>query len=107
MAAEREQLAREYRSQGREEAEKIRADADRQRTIIAAEAYKQAELIRGDGDAVAANVYASAFTQNSEFYVFTRSLQAYQNSFSGREDVLILQPDGDFFRYMKERNGGN
>jgi membrane protease subunit HflC len=106
MAAEREQLAREYRSQGREEAEKIRADADRQRTIIAAEAYKSAELVRGDGDAVAANVYASAFNKNREFYVFTRSMQAYQDSFSSRADVLVLEPDGDFFRYMKSRNGG-
>jgi len=102
MAAQREELAREYRSQGREEAEKIRADADRQRTIIAAEAYKQSEQLRGEGDAQAASIYASAYNRNPEFYSFMRSLKAYQESFSSRDDILVLEPEGDFFRYLKQ-----
>ncbi len=105
MSAEREKLAREYRSQGKEEAEKIRADADRQVTIIEAEAYRDAERARGEGDAEASAIYAAAFDKDREFYSFTRSLKAYESSFAGPEDVLILDPKSDFFRYLNESRG--
>ncbi|MDX1451058.1 MAG: protease modulator HflC [Oleiphilaceae bacterium] len=101
MSTEREREARETRSQGKELAEGIRADADRQKTIIVAEAYRDAERIRGEGDATAAAVYAEAFNRDREFYAFTRSLKAYKDTFQGKEDVLLLQPDSDFFRYMR------
>ena len=101
MSTEREREARETRSQGKELAEGIRADADRQKTIIEAEAYRDAERIRGEGDATAASVYAEAFNRDREFYSFTRSLRAYTDTFQGKDDVLLLQPDSDFFRYMK------
>ncbi len=104
MSTEREREARETRSQGMELAEGIRADADRQKTIIVAEAYRDAEQVRGEGDAMAANIYAEAFTQDAEFYSFTRSLKAYADTFSGKDDVLLLKPDSDFFRYMKSSN---
>ncbi len=100
MSTEREREARETRSQGKELAEGIRADADRQKTIIVAEAYRDAETIRGEGDAIAASVYAEAFNRDREFYSFTRSLRAYQDTFQSKEDILLLQPDSDFFRYM-------
>lgn len=102
MSTEREREARETRSQGKEIAEGIKADADRERTVIEANAYRDSEKIRGEGDAIAASTYASAFNKNPEFYSFTRSLQAYKDSFNGKEDVLLLKPDSDFFRYMKE-----
>ena len=102
MSAEREKLAREYRSQGKEQAEKIRADADRQVTIIEAEAYRDAELVRGDGDAEAAGIYAAAYNKEPEFYAFTRSLRAYEESFSSPQDMLVLDPKSDFFRYLNE-----
>ena len=105
MSAEREKLAREYRSQGKEQAEKIRADADRQVTIMEAEAYRDAELARGEGDADASAIYAAAFDKDREFYSFTRSLKAYENAFSGPEDVLVLDPKSDFFRYLNESGG--
>ena len=105
MSAEREKLAREYRSQGKEEAEKIRADADRQVTIIEAEAYRDAELARGEGDAEAAAVYAAAYSRDPEFYAFTRSLKAYENAFDGTQDLMVLDPRSDFFRYLKESHG--
>ena len=105
MSAEREKLAREYRSQGKEEAEKIRADADRQVTIIEAEAYRDAERARGEGDAQAAAIYAAAYDQDREFYSFTRSLKAYENTFSGPQDLLVLDPKSDFFRYLNESRG--
>ena len=105
MSAEREKLAREYRSQGKEEAEKIRADADRQVTIIEAEAYRDAERARGEGDAEASAIYAAAFDKDREFYSFTRSLKAYESSFVGPQDVLILDPKSDFFRYLNESRG--
>ncbi len=100
MSTEREREARETRSQGMELAEGIRADADRQKTIIVAEAYRDAERIRGEGDATAASVYAEAFNRDREFYSFTRSLKAYTDTFQGKDDVLLLQPGSDFFRYM-------
>lgn len=106
MSAEREKLAREYRAQGKEQAEKIRADADRQVTIMEAEAYRDAELLRGDGDAQAASIYAAAFNKSPEFYSFTRSLRAYEESFSGPQSMLVLDPKSDFFRYLNESKPG-
>ena len=107
MNAEREKEARERRSQGQELAEGIRAAADREVTVIRANAYREAEQIRGEGDAEATRVYADAFGQDPEFYAFTRSLRAYQDAFSGSGDVLLVQPDSDFFRYLKDSSGGN
>jgi membrane protease subunit HflC len=106
MNAEREKEARELRSQGQELAEGIRAAADREVTVIKANAYRDAELIRGDGDAEATRVYADAFNQDPEFYSFTRSLRAYQDAFNGNGDVLLVQPDSEFFRYLKDSSGG-
>lgn len=105
MSAEREREARELRSQGKELAEGIRADADRQKTVLVAQAYKESEVTRGEGDATAAGVYAKAFNRDPEFYSFTRSLKAYEETFNGQEDVLLLKPDSDFFKYMKKRIG--
>lgn len=105
MSAEREREARELRSQGKELAEGIRADADRQKTVLVAQAYKESEVTRGEGDATAAGVYAKAFNRDPEFYSFTRSLKAYEETFNGQEDVLLLKPDSDFFKYMKKRTG--
>ncbi|MEM1111426.1 MAG: protease modulator HflC [Pseudomonadota bacterium] len=106
MNAEREKEARELRSQGQELAEGIRAAADREVTVISANAYRDAEQIRGDGDAEATRIYADAFNQDPEFYSFTRSLRAYQDAFTGQGDVLLLAPDSDFFRYLKDPSGG-
>jgi len=105
MSTEREREARETRSQGKELAEGIRADADRQKTVLLAEAYREAEQTRGEGDAIAANTYAEAYNRNKEFYSFTRSLKAYTETFSGQDDVLLLKPDSDFFKYMKSPTG--
>lgn len=105
MRAERERVARDFRARGMEAAERIRATADRDRTVILANAYRDGELIRGDGDAQAAEVYAQAYSQNPEFYGFTRSLKAYKNTFTGRNDVLILEPKTDFFQYFNQARG--
>ncbi len=105
MSAEREREARELRSQGKELAEGIRADADRQKIVLEAEAYREAEVTRGEGDAKAAAVYAQAYNRDPEFYAFTRSLKAYEETFNGSEDVLLLKPDSDFFKYMKDTKG--
>ncbi|MFY0642125.1 protease modulator HflC [Bermanella sp. WJH001] len=105
MSAEREREARELRSQGKELAEGIRADADRQKTVLVANAYKESEVTRGEGDAIASAVYAKAFNRDPEFYAFTRSLKAYEETFNGQEDVLLLKPDSDFFKYMKSTKG--
>ena len=105
MNAEREKEAREHRSQGQELAEGIRAAADREVTVILSEAYRDAETIRGEGDAEATRVYAEAFGADPEFYSFTRSLRAYQDSFQGSGDILLLKPDSDFFRYLKNPQG--
>ncbi|MFL0807487.1 MAG: protease modulator HflC [Oceanobacter sp.] len=104
MSAEREREAREHRSQGRELAEGIQADADRQQTIIEAEAYRDAERTRGAGDAEASRIYAAAFNKDPEFYAFTRSLKAYTESFK-EDDVILLKPDSEFFRYLKDSSG--
>lgn len=103
MRAERERVARDLRAQGGEAAERIRAEADRERVVIVAEAYKQAEGLRGEGDGKSAEVYATAFNQDAEFYAFYRSLNAYKNSFNDRSDVMVLQPDSEFFRYFKSQ----
>ena len=101
MEAERKRVANELRSEGSAEAEKIRADADRQREVIVAEAYRDAQKIKGDGDAKAAATYAQAFNQNPEFYAFYRSLEAYRSSFKGKSDIIVVEPNSDFFKYMK------
>ena len=105
MQAERSRVAKEFRSQGAEEAEKIRADADRQRQVIIANAYNQAEQVRGQGDARAAEIYADAYSRDEEFYSFHRSLQAYKQSFQQGNDMMLLQPDGEFFDYFNEAKG--
>lgn len=106
MKAERVRVANELRSTGAAESEKIRADADRQRTVILAEAYRDAESIRGDGDAKATQIYAQAFGQNPEFYKFYRSLEAYRASFKGRNDMMVIDPNSEFFKYFKNTGPG-
>lgn len=101
MRAEREAVARSQRSQGQEEAEKLRAQADYQVTRTLAEAQREALITRGDGDAETARLFAAAFSQDPDFYAFIRSLRAYENSFNDNQDVMVLSPDSDFFRYMK------
>jgi len=101
MDAERKRVANELRSEGSAEGEKIRADADRQREVIIAEAYRQAQSVKGEGDAKASAIYAQAFSQNPEFYSFYRSLEAYKQSFKNKNDVLVLEPSSDFFKYLK------
>lgn len=104
MSAERGREAREHRSQGNELAEGIEADADRQKTVLEAQAYREAEQIKGEGDAEASRIYAEAFNKNPEFYAFTRSLKAYTETFQGN-DVLLLDPKSDFFRYLNSSQG--
>ena len=104
MTAEREKEARELRSTGKEKAEKIRAAADRQRTIELANAYRDAEELRGEGDAEAAKIYASAYQKDPEFYSFVRSLNAYKNAFSNKGDIMLVEPDSDFFKYLKQQD---
>jgi membrane protease subunit HflC len=104
METERKRVANELRSQGAAEAEKIRADADKQREVIVAEAYRDAQKIKGEGDAKAAAIYGKAFGENPEFYAFYRSLEAYRQSFSNKSDLMVVDPSADFFRYLK--NGG-
>ena len=106
MNAEREKEAREHRSQGQELAEGIRAAADREVTVLKANAYREAELVRGEGDAEASRVYAEAFNKDREFYGFTRSLRAYQDAFQGSGDIMLIKPDSEFFRYLKDPMGG-
>ena len=106
MDSERKRVANELRSTGSGEAEKIRADAERQRDIIIAEAYREAQKVKGDGDAQASKIYAQAFSKNPEFYSFYRSMDAYRNSFRSRSDVMVLEPNSDFFKYLKNPNKG-
>lgn len=101
MEAERKRDANEARAIGGAEAEKIRADADKQKAIIVAEAYRDAERTKGEGDAKAAAIYASAYGKNPEFYAFYRSMQAYRESFRSKSDLMVLDPSSDFFKYMK------
>lgn len=106
MDSERKRVASESRSTGAGEADKIRADAERQREIILAEAYRDAQKIKGEGDAIAARTYAAAFSKNPEFYSFYRSMEAYRNSFKSKSDVMVLEPSSDFFKYLKNPNKG-
>lgn len=101
MEAERKRVANELRSTGSAESEKIRADADKQKEVILAEAYRDAQRIKGEGDAKASAIYAKAYEINPEFYAFYRSLEAYRASFKNKSDVLVLEPNSDFFKYMK------
>lgn len=105
MATEREREAREHRAKGRELAEGISADADRQKTVIEAEAYREAERIRGNGDAQAAAIYADAYNRDPEFYAFYRSLNAYTETFGSADDLLVLDPNSDFFKYLNNAKG--
>ena len=101
MSTEREREAREHRAKGAELAEGIRADADRQQRVIVAEAFRESEKIRGDGDAQAAAIYAEAYNKDPEFYSFSRSLQAYRESFANKSDMLVLDPESEFFKYLQ------
>lgn len=107
MEAERKRVANELRSEGSAEAEKIRADADRQREVIVADAYRDAQKIKGEGDAKATSIYGQAFGSNAEFYAFYRSLEAYRGSFRTKNDVMVVEPSSDFFKYMKNVGRGN
>ncbi len=102
MRTERERLAKELRAQGNEVAEKIRATADKDKTIILADAYREAEEIKGNGDAIATATYANAYSKDPEFYDFTRSLKAYQSTFESKSDILLINPDSDFFKYLDD-----
>jgi membrane protease subunit HflC len=106
MEAERKRVANELRSTGIAEEEKIKADADKQREVIVAEAYRDAQKLKGEGDAKAAAIYGAAYGKNPEFYAFYRSMQSYKASFNNKQDVMVLQPNSDFFRYMKSPRGG-
>ena len=101
MKSERVRVANELRSTGSADSEKIRADADKQRTVILAEAYREAEKIRGEGDAKASQIYAEAFGKNPEFYKFYRSLEAYRATFKDKGDVMVIDPSSEFFKYFK------
>jgi membrane protease subunit HflC len=105
MESERKRVANEQRSNGAADAEKIRADADKQREVLLAEAYRDAQRIKGEGDARASAIYAQAFGANPEFYAFYRSLEAYKQSFRSRTDMLMVDPSSDFFKYMKSPGG--
>ncbi len=105
MRAERERVARDFRSKGAESAERIRADADRQSKVVLAEAYRDSEIVRGEGDATATDIYAKSFGKNPEFYRFYRSMNAYRNTFAGKEDIMLIEPDSEFFRYFKDATG--
>ena len=104
METERKGLANKYRSEGAEEAEKIQAFADKERTIILADAYRDSEKIRGEGDAISASNYAEAYNQDVDFYSFYRSLESYKKSFSDQGDILVLNPDSEFSRYFNPAN---
>lgn len=101
MEAERSRVAREWRSQGAESAERIRADADRRRTEILADAYRESQQVRGAGDAQAADIYAKAYDKNKEFYAFYRSLESYRKTFQDKSDIVVVDPSSEFFKYFK------
>jgi len=103
MRAERERVARDWRAQGEEAAERITADADRQRTVLLANAFRDAETLRGEGDAKAAGIYAKAYQANSEFYSFYRSLAAYRRVFANSGNMMVLKPDSEFFKYFSSK----
>lgn len=107
MDAERRAVASQLRAMGSSEAEKIRAEADRERQVILADAYKEAQRLKGEGDQRASAIYAKAFGENPEFYAFYRSLEAYKSSFGRRNDVMVIEPNSDFFRYLKNPGKGS
>ena len=106
MESERKRVANELRSLGAAESEKIRADADRQREVILADAYRQAQKVKGEGDARAAAIYAAAYGQNPDFFAFYRSLEAYKATFRNKTDMMVLDPNAEFFRYFRQSGGG-
>ncbi|SOY43312.1 protease modulator HflC [Cupriavidus taiwanensis] len=106
MEAERKRVANELRSTGAAEGEKIRADADRQREVVLAQAYRDAQMIKGEGDAKASQIYGEAFGRDPQFAQFWRSMEAYRNTFRDKRDVLVLEPNSEFFRYMRSSGGG-
>jgi membrane protease subunit HflC len=106
MREERSRIASELRAEGAENAERIKSEADRERTVLLAEAYRDAEIIRGESDATATEIYAEAFNRDPEFYSFYRSLEAYKNSLGTKGDLLVIGPDSDFLRYLKNADGG-
>jgi modulator of FtsH protease HflC len=106
MDSERKRVANEFRATGSGEADKIKADAERQRTVILAEAYRDAQKIKGEGDAQASRIYAQAFGRNAEFYSFYRSMEAYRESFRNKSDVMVLEPSSDFFKYLRNPGRG-
>ncbi len=105
MISERKRIANQLRSEGAAESEKIRADADKQREVIIAEAFREAQRVKGEGDARAADIYAQAYGKSPEFYSFYRSMEAYRNSFRSKSDVLVLEPSSEFFKYMRDSGG--
>ena len=105
MRQERVRIAKQLRAEGAERSEEIKSNADRERTILLADAYKQSEIVRGEGDAQAAAIYAKAYGQDAEFYSFHRSLQAYRTAFNGQGDLLVLDPNSEFFDYLKSSRG--
>jgi membrane protease subunit HflC len=106
MATERQTVAKAFRSRGEEQAKQIRANANRQREEILAEAYRKSEQTRGEGDAIAAKTYADSFNQDKGFFSFTRSMKAYENSFGNNNDMIVLSPESDYFRFFKDSGGG-
>ncbi|MEN8720188.1 MAG: protease modulator HflC [Oceanococcaceae bacterium] len=106
MRAERTRVASDLRARGREVAEGIRAEADREREVILANAYRESQLLRGDGDAKATAIYAESYGRNAEFYSFYRSLEVYRTGLSGKDDLLVLEPDSELFRYFRDSRGG-
>jgi membrane protease subunit HflC len=107
MATERMKLAQEFRSRGRELGEGIRADADRQRTVVLAEAFARSETTRGEGDGQAARTYADAYGSNPDFYSFYRSLEAYRNTFANKDDLMVIDASSDFLKFLKDPQGAN
>jgi len=105
MRSERQRVAQDFRSRGLAEGEKIRAEADRKATIIEADAYREAEKIRGEGDAISAKIYADAYQKNAEFYAFYRSLGAYEKSLANGGDIMVVEPDAEFFKYFRNQGG--
>lgn len=103
MQAERERQAKQYRAEGAEEAQKIRSEAEKDREIILAQAYKTSEELRGEGDAKAFKIYATAYRQDPKFFEFTRSMEAYKKTFSGNNSTVVMSPDSEFFKYLKQR----
>ncbi|MCZ6559593.1 MAG: protease modulator HflC [Gammaproteobacteria bacterium] len=105
MRQERVRIAKQLRAEGAQQSEEIMSKADRERTILLADAYKQSEITRGEGDATAASIYANAYSQDGEFYSFHRSLQAYRSAFRGHSDLLVIDPNSEFFDYLKSASG--